>query len=391
MLKQIYHVSTVCLLLVLLAILTATPALAFYARSGDNITVADGEVINDDLYIAGNIIVINGTVNGDVWAVGNEIRVNGKINGSLMAAGGTVTVNGEISHALRVAGGTLDIRGNVGGDVIAAGGTLGITSTARVGNDLVLGTGQAGIAGPVNGDVIGGAGEITFSNAVVGNVTLNVDNLTLFPTASIQGNLDYTSQNEADIQSGARVGGTTTHNIPPVSEEATASIGIWGRIIAFLMTLVLGIVIVLLAPRRMKAIVRAIRTRPWPSLGWGSVLLVVTPFAALMVSITVIGLPIGLIGMVLYTLAIYLTQLFIGLLIGHLIIDSFRGVESRAALVGALALGFVILTLLKLIPFAGFFIGLVAVLFGLGALLVSEKQLRAEAGDIPGGDIPPVP
>ena len=148
------------------------------------------------------------------------------------------------------------------------------------------------------------------------------------------------------------------------------------------MTLVLGIIIVLLAPRRVRAITESIRTRPWPSPGWGAIILVATPIAALIVCVTIIGLPLGLIALALYTIAIYLTQLFVGLLIGQLIIGAFRGVETRAALVGAIALGFAILSLLKLIPFVGFFIGLAAILFGLGAILVSERKLRAEAKNI---------
>ncbi|MFC2048582.1 hypothetical protein ACFLSK_04055, partial [Chloroflexota bacterium] len=142
------------------------------------------------------------------------------------------------------------------------------------------------------------------------------------------------------------------------------------------------IIIVLLAPRRMKAITESIRTRPWPSLGWGAVILFATPIAALIVCVTVIGLPLGLITLALYAIAIYLTQLFVGLLIGQLIIGAFRGVETKAALVGALALGLAILSLLKLIPYVGFFIGLAAILFGLGAILVSERKLRAEAQNI---------
>lgn len=378
MLNHIYKGLAICLLTLLLTAFVATPVLAFDGRSGDTVTIASGEVVDDDLYIAGNTIIIDGTVNGDVWAVGSEVTVNGKVNGSLTAVAGTVTVNGEVTQAVRIAGGTLDIKGNVGRDVLAAGANLSITSAAKVGNDLVLGTGQADIAGPVDGDVIGGGGELTLSNAVGGNVKIGVDSLTLLPTTSIQGNLVYTSENEADIQSGARIGGTTTHKLPPVTEKPEAGMGIWGKVITFLMTLVLGIIIVLLAPRRMKAITQSIRTRPWPSLGWGAVLLIVTPIAALIVSITVIGLPLGLITLALYAVAIYITQLFIGLLIGQLIIGSFKGVETRAALIGALALGLAILTLLKLIPYAGFFIGLAAVLFGFGAILVSERQLRAE-------------
>ncbi|GAI86021.1 unnamed protein product, partial [marine sediment metagenome] len=104
--------------------------------------------------------------------------------------------------------------------------------------------------------------------------------------------------------------------------------------------------------------------------------------AALIVCITIIGLPLGLITLALYTIAIYLTQLFVGLLIGQLIIGASRGIETRAALVGALALGLAILSLLRLIPYLGSVIGLATVLFGLGAILVSERKLRAEAQNI---------
>ncbi|MCK4331752.1 MAG: hypothetical protein KAW81_04245, partial [Dehalococcoidia bacterium] len=53
--------------------LTSAPVLAADLRSGDTITVASGEVVDDDLYIAGESIVIDGTISGDLWAVGRTI------------------------------------------------------------------------------------------------------------------------------------------------------------------------------------------------------------------------------------------------------------------------------------------------------------------------------
>ncbi len=67
---------------------------------------------------------------------------------------------------------------------------------------------------------------------------------------------------------------------------------------------------------------------------------------------------------------------------GQLIIGTFRKIETRAALVGALILGLAILRLLRLIPFVGFFFGLATVLFGLGAILVSKRKLQAEVKNI---------
>jgi hypothetical protein len=240
-----------------------------------------------------------------------------------------------------------------------------MTSTSEIGGDLLLGAGTARIDGLIKGDMNSG-----------------VNSLTIASTANIQGKLNYISGKEANIQSGAQIRGMITHQLPDVKKGPGTGIRLWWIVIGFLMTLVLGIIVVLLAPRRVKAVTESIRTHPWASLGWGAIILVTAPIVALIVCITVIGLPLGLIALVLYAIAIYLTQLFVGLLIGQLIIGAFRRVETKAALVGALALGLAILRLLRLIPFVGFFFGLVTVLFGLGAILVSERKLRTEVQNI---------
>jgi len=212
---------------------------------------------------------------------------------------------------------------------------------------------------------------------VKGDIELDVDTLTVASTADIGGNLTYTCEDEADIQSGAKVGGETTHNVPEVEEPAPFS-GIGGKIVGFLMALLTGIVIILIAPRRSASIAYSIRNKPWASLGWGAVILFATPVAAIIVCFTVIGIPVALIALVLYAIAIYISQVFVGLLIGRWIIGRFRETDSKAIMVGALASGLVILKLLSLIPYLGFWVGLAIALFGLGAMLVSETRLRAE-------------
>src|SRR5665648_309735 len=359
--KHILKGLIVSLLAILLMTFTTVAVLAFDVRRGDIVTVASEEVIDSDLYVAGGKIIIDGTINCDLIAAGKIIRVNGPVNGSIIAIGGTVDINGEVTHAVRVIGETLNISGTIGRDLLLAGDKVSLASTAEIGSDLLLGAGTALIDGLIKGDINSG-----------------VESLTIASTASIQGKLTYISENEANIQSGAQIMGPITHQLPDIKERLTPA-GLWGKVIGFLMALVLGIIIILLAPRRVKAVTESIRTRPWASLGWGAIILIFTPIAALIVCITIIGLPLGLITLVLYSIAICLTQLFAGLLIGQLIIGSSRGVETKAALVGALALGLAILSLLKLIPYLDNVIGLATVLFGLGAILVSERKLRAEA------------
>jgi len=378
--KHIFKVLAAMVVIMLVMVFTAVPVLAADLRSGDTVTIASGEVIDDDLYIAAANTIIDGTVNGDIFGVGTTITINGIVNGGVSIVGQTLTVNGEIAGGARLAGNTIKVNGNIDGDLLAAGNTIDVASTARIGGDFLFGAATVRIDGPVEGYIKGGGSEVILTNGVGGDIELKVDNLTIASTANIQGNLTYTSDNEANIQSGAQIAGTTTRKIPEarIPAEAAPFFGIGGKVIAFLMTLLAGIVVVLVAPRRATAVAASVRHKPWLSLGWGAVILFATPIAAIITFITVVGVPVGLIGLALYGIGIYLSQIAVGLFIGYWIIGYFRKVETRGILVGALALGFTILTLLKLIPYAGFPLWLATVLFGLGAMALSEKTLRAE-------------
>ena len=48
---------------------------AFDGRADEEITVESDEVIDDDLYVAGREVTINGTVHGDVFAAGTKLKL----------------------------------------------------------------------------------------------------------------------------------------------------------------------------------------------------------------------------------------------------------------------------------------------------------------------------
>ena len=388
--KHIFRGLGAILTLTLLVIFTAVPVLAFDARTGETVTVASREVVDDDLYTAANIIIVDGAINGDLWAVARMITTNGPVNGSIMAAAQAINISGDVDHAVRVAGQTINITGNINGDVMAAGADVYIADTARIKGDLLFAAGNVRVDGPVEGDIKGGGQSVTIGNEVGGNVKIEVENLTILPTAVIKGNLTYTSKKKADTHSGAQISGTTMHNVPKVEEKEEEEkakapprfspfSGVGKKVIGFLMAIIVGLVIILVAPRRIASIADAIRTRTGPSAGWGALLLFITPIAAIIVCITIIGIPLGLITLGLWGIALYLAQIPVGLLIGRLIIDRFRGVEGKAIMVGALALGLVILNLIGLIPVFGFIVGVAVAIFGMGAGIALLRKQRAEA------------
>jgi len=380
MLRHFFKGLAALAIVAMLSVFTAIPVLAADFPKEDTFTVASGEVVDDDIYVGATTITIDGTVNGDIYGFGNTITINGVVNGSVCLGGQTVIVNGEITHSARLGGNTIIINGDIGGDLMVAGNTVNVATTAIIGRDLLFGASKVRLDGPVGGYIYGGGSEVTITSTVTEDIELGVDSLTIVSTANLKGNLTYTSENEANIQSGAQIGGMATHKMPETKSlaQVTPFSGIWGKVIAYLMTLLAGIVIILIAPRRASTVADSIRHKPWVSLGWGAIILFATPIAVIITLITVVGVPLGVIGLILYGIGIYLSQLVVGLFLGYWIIGYFRKVETRGILVGALALGFAVLTLVKLIPYVGYIVVLAAILFGLGALLVSTRRPRVE-------------
>ncbi|MDD5702847.1 MAG: hypothetical protein PHU23_12455, partial [Dehalococcoidales bacterium] len=117
----------------------------------------------------------------------------------------------------------------------------------------------------------------------------------------------------------------------------------------------------------------AIRDYPLSALGWGALLFFVTPLAALVVMFTVIGIPLGLLALIIWGILLYLSQIPVALLIGWLIVSRRRDNLSFGLLVGCLALGLVILYALGAIPVFGWLMRLLVMIFGLGSLIAAWR------------------
>ena len=149
--------------------------------------------------------------------------------------------------------------------------------------------------------------------------------------------------------------------------------------LTYVMIFIIGLIIILIAKKRITLMQSAIQKRPWQTLGWGALILIATPIAAIIVMITVIGLPLGIISLILWGVALYLSQIPVALLLGRLIIRQNRELDSKGIMIGALALGLFVLFVLRLIPIVGWIIGLLVIAFGLGTLITSIGTVRFES------------
>ncbi|MFC1629747.1 hypothetical protein ACFL11_00785 [Patescibacteria group bacterium] len=363
----------------------AALSLTTQASVGDdkkNIYIGPEEVIENNFIQAGGMVDFNGQAQKDVIVAGGSINITGPVEGDVIVAGGTVKIKGEVSGNVRVTGGTIEIDSKVGKNVNAFGGTAVIGPDAEIGWDVLVGAGSVEIRGKVGGNIRGGAGSVILANEVGGNVDLKLSSedgqLILYPQANIKGNLTYSAPQEVEMKEGAQIAGETLYKpvappIAPIKKVFEVS-HILRKIISLLALLVVGLIIIFLARKKSKEIGERMLDKPWTSIGWGLIYLIITPIVLILVAITVIGIPIALIVLASYLIALYVTKVFIGIALGQKL-SKWRNKKQEISLVWAMISGVILFSILTSLPFVGWIIGLLGMCWALGAMVQIKKQI----------------
>ena len=389
--KRRHRFAPSTLLAVLALLVLTSPVAAGDFRGDRDANIAEGETVDDDLYVGAGTVSIAGTVNGDASIGAGTVTVSGTVNGSLNAAGGTVDVLGEVTGAVRVTGGTVRILGAVGRDVVILGGTVSIEPGAEVGGDVAGAGGSLVVGGTVDGDLLAGAGTIEISGTVNGSVDVAVEQLLIGPRAVVGGDITYTSDSAAQVEDGAQVGGSVERRDPP--EEAGGPAISDNPIVSYLGTLLgmllLGFGLLAIRPRLVIGSAQVLRTSPFPSLGLGAaawvsqfvlvIVLVIAAalFGALAGSIAGALFTLAMVVFLLIVLLIFLAAVPVALVIGHLVLPG----DDRSAylryLVGAAILSLVLVAG-GYVPALGVILFLCVWILGLGAFVVYAWRTRNE-------------
>jgi cytoskeletal protein CcmA (bactofilin family) len=366
-----------------LASLSST-ASAAVVRGGGKLVIAAADTVRDDLYISGGKLDIEGVVLGDVIACGGDINVGGTVHGDLLSAGGSTTISGTVDGTARCAGGQVRLMGNVGEDLVVGCGHLRVASGARVGRDVLVGAGESDLDGDVGRDVFAGAGDLSIAGHVGGGVRARAERIRLGAGARVERDFEYTSRRAINQSAGATVGGKITQRLPhgrrapgPVVAAIAFMFG-WVR--SLVGALAIGLLVVLPFPAFGRRTLEALAGSPGPSLGVGAALLIGVPLVTITLVLLgfVIGgwwLPTG--ALVLFGLTIALGFTMTGVLLGQRVLGR---AGSQGSLIPALLAGVAILTLVSRLPVLGVLVGAVAAVFGLGALAIAVRGMRAGAG-----------
>lgn len=297
---------------------------------------------------SGTVIIEEGETVSEVDAVAGTVIVRGTVTGDVSAVAGNVHIEGTVERDLDVAAGNVRISGTVGRDVSAASGNIHLEEDGTVGRHFEAGAGNVQIDGTIDGDA-----------------TIGAETIRLGETATIAGSLTYDGSLEGNRDA---VAGDITRDqtLSVALGPELQPLASWVfSIYAFILNLLLGAVLLALFPRFSDSIVDRVTTEPVRTGLIGLGVMIGAPLILVVVALTVIGIPITLVGAFAFALLIW-----IGLVYGRFAVGAWLlSLVERDNRWGGLILGLLVGAILAQVPIAGGLLNFVILLLGLGALL----------------------
>lgn len=270
---------------------------------------------------------------GDGLVVGQSYRLRSgeTLNHDLTVVGGSATLEAgsKVDGNVAILGGTLSIDGEITGDVSAMGGVVSIGDTAII-----------------DGDVLSLGATISKSERAV-----------------IRGNI------------GA---GRPGINLPSVRSRVSSSVNFLWRLIApifqSMALAALAVLVSLFALRPMERIRTTMLVQPVLAGGLGLLSIVVLPILLVLVAITIILLPVSLLGILGLAIALLLGWISAGLLVGERLAEAFKATWSPpvSAGVGTLILSLAAALANGIIPCIGWIVPFLVIIISLGGIILTR-------------------
>ena len=362
-------------------VLAPFAAQAATISGGESYTLRNGEKVVDNLYAGGGTVVMTGEVTKDALVAGGNVRLDGPVGGDVFAVGGTVDVGGKVAGDVRAGGGNVFISGTIGGELVVAGGTVQILPGAVIAGDVLVAGGELTVDGTIGGKLTVAGGKVNLAGTVSGEAVVKGERVSIAESANLKGGLAYKAPAEAMIASGAKIFGGPKFER---SDTATAAKDRRAGFVAFLtawwllkilMIILVGFVMLALFRGSMAKAVAHSLDHYGIEMFRGFAGLILIPVAAVLLAITVIGLPFTIIGFLSYGLLLILSSPYAAIVLGGAV-ARYGFKKTGEGLVGWqwVVSGAIVFALLGLLPVIGWLIGFLAFLTAFGSLLTFVKN-----------------
>ncbi len=369
----------------LIAILFLLISASLFAEGEDSaqehkvITLSSGEVHQGNYFAMGSTVEISGTVNGDVYVLAEQVVIDGVINGDLLCAGGSIDISGRVVHNCRLVAGQILLSGSVGNNVTAVAGNVQLLASGSIGGSLVATSGNIDLGSSIGSEVTVVASNLRLSSHLHEGLQGYVGQMRITSRAVIDGNLDYRSGSPAWIEPGALIKGAVTHH-PSFVHELVKGTWIQGLLVGskvlailmnFLYTFVIGVILIKMFPKNLEAALAVLKGHPFRSLSYGLMILVLLPLAALILLMTILGVPFALTLIAANVIGFYTAKVYSIFAVSNWL---FGKVGFRHNRLPGFFLGTLLYFGLTAIPIFGTIVAFAAMLFGLGAGILAQTK-----------------
>jgi cytoskeletal protein CcmA (bactofilin family) len=262
---------------------------------------------------------------------------------------------------LRAVARDIKLDADVFGDFVAVGSNINVPEGNIIGGNALVAGRNVVIDGVVNGDVVIKAYSVTLNGVVLGDADIEARTLQMGPNASIEGKATLSNSLNAD-ETKFKDGVSFK---PVMKNEKSAWAIVAGSVVGFIFLFVVGLIIVLIAPKFSKRVSVAGIKMPVTSFLIGLAVLIGMPILMMILGITIVGIPIALLLLVIYILFILLSFIFGAMSVGEL---AYIVVDRKATPVMGLLVGCIIFVLVGLLPVIGALFILFFFLVGMGAM-----------------------
>ena len=320
-------------------------------------TLSETKEISHNYFTAGATVKNNLNVHGILFSAANDLTDKSNSEYAFLA-GNKITFEGRVEKDLFVAGNTIDVKDSiVERDIYAAGSFLTISGTT------------------FENGFIGGQ-SIDLSDVSFKNLSVSADNIKISKDTTITGILK--------INNNAKVTGLENRSDIKVeyyeNPKANVDFSFFNSVTAFIISLAVLIVTAILVNLICKNIYKNKTLEKYSfkdmakSIGVGFLILICVPIIALILLFTVIGIPISIMGLIAYIIAIYLGTSFSGTYLTSILTKSIFKKDINIYL--NIIIGCILVKLIGLIPVVGGIIKFLLILYGLGIIFYLYKNYR---------------
>jgi len=322
--------------------------------SGKNIKMQRNFLNN--LIVIGSKLDFSGSSYEDIAMFGININFNGSSNKDVYIAGDTVKISGNIKGNLRVLARNLTI------DKLRVNGSVNIVSPEIVMSDSVQ---------------CDKVSKIWSRNAQIGGhyriLHIKTKNIIFSKNIDIQDSLFVQSKEKPAIPLNVLKHCHFVYQpqLPQKSQFFLSSK--FRKLYSFLSLCFPFLLMILLTPRVLNETIEIIEKNPAWIFFSGLLLLILTPVILILVMITVVGAPLGLIFFIMYLSLLYLCRGITCIVLGKMFFKKLK--EGKIKIILSIFLGTGIFVLLTTIPKISYFIQVIFIIFGFGGLVIGRIRM----------------